>query len=213
MKNDFDREYYEDGLVTGKSGYVNYRWMPELTIKMAYNIIKHLNLKDGESVLDFGCAKGFVVKSLKILDINAYGCDISSYAIDNLETEVRNCCKLINSESKSVIPFEKKFDWIMSKDVLEHISEEGLDIFLEESFGKTDKMFHIIPLADKKGSYIVPDYEFDKTHILRKDLNWWIQKFKSKGWNNVSFEYKIKGIKENWTNKYAFGNAFFIVKK
>jgi len=213
MKNDFDREYFEDGMVTGKSCYINYHWMPELTIKMAYGIIRYLGLKDGESILDFGCAKGFVVKSFRILDIEAYGCDISFYAIDNVDPEVRHYCKLIDTETKDVIPFEKKFDWIMSKDVLEHMTEDQVDVLLEKAHDKTDKMFHVIPLADEDGNFIIPEYELDKTHILKRSVNWWVNKFKSKGWKDVSFEYQIKGVKDNWTNKYGKGNAFFVVKK
>lgn len=213
MKNCFDKDYFEDGLVAAKSCYVNYRWMPELTIKMGYNLIKHLRIKEGESILDFGCAKGFLVKALRVLDVDAYGCDISEYAIDNVDSETRPYCKLIEGVEGNMMPFDKKFDWIISKDVLEHVPEETIDIFLEQAIKKTDKMFHVIPLADNDGKFIIPEYDMDKTHILRKNLNWWIEKFKSKGWNSVSFDYNVRGIKDNWTSKYEQGNAFFIVKK
>ena len=66
---DYDEDYFERGLSSGKSGYDNYRWLPELTIKFAYKIIKELNLREGDRVLDYGCAKGFFVKALRILDI------------------------------------------------------------------------------------------------------------------------------------------------
>ena len=85
MQNEFDENYYENGVITGKSCYVNYRWMPELTIKMAHSIIKYLNLNSNVKVLDYGCAKGFLVRALRLLDIDAYGCDISEYAINNAD--------------------------------------------------------------------------------------------------------------------------------
>jgi SAM-dependent methyltransferase len=211
MKNIFDKDYFENGVITGKSGYVNYRWMPELTIKMAHNLIKHLDLKEKDRVLDYGCAKGFLVKALRILDINAFGCDISKYAIDMVDPEVRRACRLV--KSNRTIPFENKFDWIISKDVLEHIKENDIDIFLKNAYKATDHMFHIIPLANKQGEFIIPEYELDGTHILKKDLEWWVKKFKSKKWKIASSSYKVKGIKDNWTSRYEKGNAFFILKK
>ena len=31
-REEFDREYFEQGPMTGKSLYTNYRWLPELTL-------------------------------------------------------------------------------------------------------------------------------------------------------------------------------------
>ena len=56
--NVFDEKYYEDGIANHVSGYENYRWMPERTIREATSIISNVNF---DTVLDFGCAKGFMV--------------------------------------------------------------------------------------------------------------------------------------------------------
>jgi SAM-dependent methyltransferase len=40
-------------------------------------------------VLDVGCAKGFLVRHLRHLGVDAWGCDISDYAIANAAEEVR----------------------------------------------------------------------------------------------------------------------------
>lgn len=209
--NEFDCDYYENGVVTGKSCYLNYRWMPEMTIRMAYLIIKHLNLKTEESVLDFGCAKGYLVKALRILDIPAYGCDISEYAINQVDGDVRSFCNFIE-DSNCLFPFERKFDWIISKDVLEHLSEQEIDAFLTQAQGTTEKMFHVIPLGDGE-KFVVPEYQLDKTHKLAKTKEWWLEKFESFGWSMDVFSYNMKGIKDNWTGKYPFGNGFFILKR
>jgi len=210
--NRYDEEYFENGLTTGKSCYLNYRWLPELTIKMAHNIIKYLDLKENEKVLDYGCAKGYLVKAFRILDIEAYGCDISDYAINKVDAEIREYCKLIKDE-KELIPFDFNFDWTMTKDVLEHLEEEILDKFILQSYQKSKKCFHIIPLSDEGNNHIVPEYALDKTHVLMRSKDWWIKKFESFGWRFISFNYKVKGIKENWTKKYEKGNGFFIFEK
>jgi SAM-dependent methyltransferase len=211
MKEIFDEDYFENGIVTGKSCYVNYHWMPELTIKMANKMIKHLGLKEGDRVLDFGCAKGFLVRALRILSINAFGCDISRYAIGKADPEVKHACKLM--KNGTTIPFGHKFDWIVSKDVLEHIKEKDIDVFLEKAREVADRMFHVIPLADKQGNLIVPEYELDKTHVLKKDFEWWMSKFQSLGWEPVLSTFEVDGIKDNWTSKYEKGNGFFVLEK
>jgi SAM-dependent methyltransferase len=211
MKNIFDRDYFEDGIVTGKSCYVNYHWMPELTIRMAHKLIKHLGIKGGDRVLDFGCAKGFLVKALRILDVDAFGCDVSRYAIGKVDPEVRRCCRLMKNERS--IPFNRKFDWVISKDVLEHIEERDLDTILEDFRKVCDRMFHVIPLANERGELVIPEYELDTTHVLKKSSKWWLEKFKTAGWEPVSFCHKVDGIKDNWTTKYEKGNGFFTLTK
>lgn len=207
----YDEEYYEKGLVTGKSCYMNYRWMPELTLKMAYHLINHLKLKESDKVLDYGCAKGFLVKALRILDIPAFGCDISGYAIDNAEADIRHHCSLI--ESSRIIPFDFDFDWIITKDVLEHMDERSVDSFLKHSYSKANRAFHVIPLGNHNDGYIIPEYDKDPSHMLAKNAKWWKNKFESFGWVQTSFSHNVKGIKDNWTERYKEGNGFFILEK
>jgi len=93
------------------------------------------------------------------------------------------------------------------------MEEADIDSLLDNCYKKTSKMFHIIPLGDGNGKYIVPEYESDKTHILTKNVDWWFDKFKSRKWKVKSFSYKVPGIKDNWTEKYEKGNGFFILEK
>ena len=75
--NLFDEKYYEDGINNHISGYENYHWMPERTIREATSLINNLNF---DTVLDFGCAKGFMVYAMSLLGKQSYGVDISDYA-------------------------------------------------------------------------------------------------------------------------------------
>jgi predicted TPR repeat methyltransferase len=201
----YDESYYENGVLTGKSCYVNYRWMPELTIKMAYSIIKYLNIGANDSILDFGCAKGYIVKSLRILDVNAFGCDISEYAIKSVDPDIREYCYLVKND---IFEDGKKYNWLMTKDVLEHMNESDIDKLLSQSVKNVKSMFHVIPLGND-GNFIVPEYHDDPSHIQIQSKDWWIAKFKEHGWNTVNFDYKVNGIKDNWTEKYEFGNGYF----
>jgi ubiquinone/menaquinone biosynthesis C-methylase UbiE len=55
---------------------------------VARDIVDHFGLKPGDRVLDVGCAKGFLVKDLLELGIDAYGIDVSKYALMHCEREV-----------------------------------------------------------------------------------------------------------------------------
>jgi len=210
MKNqsNFDEEYFERGISSGKSGYQDYRWMPERTIKFAHKIIKELGLRDGDLILDYGCAKGFLTKAFRILDIDAFGCDISNYAIENADKEIKNYVKLMEGNK---IPYDGPFRWIVAKDVFEHLTPNQLEETLVECKKKSENLFIVTPLGDGE-KYIIPQYELDVTHIIRQPLNWWEKEFEKSGWNLNRFSYLINGMKDNWSH-YPKGNGFFFLSK
>lgn len=205
---EYNEEYFERGVSSGKSGYQDYRWMPERTIKFAHRIIKELNLREGDKILDFGCAKGFVTKAFRILDIEAYGCDISEYAIKNVDSEVKDYCKLMNGGE---IPFDLDFRWVIAKDVFEHLTENQLEVVLRNLKSRSENLFAIVPLGNGE-KYIIPQYEGDITHILRETRDWWEEKFENSGWRINRFAYLVKGMKDNWAH-YEKGNGFFFLNK
>src|SRR3546814_9383232 len=61
------------------------RWVP-----IAEDMIAHFGLKPGMRVLDVGAAKGFLVKDFMIAcpGLEAFGLDVSRYALDHCEPEV-----------------------------------------------------------------------------------------------------------------------------
>jgi predicted TPR repeat methyltransferase len=205
----YDKDYYENGIVSGKSCYVNYRWMPELTIKMANRIVRYLNININDVVLDFGCAKGYIVKALRILDINAFGCDISQYAINSVDSDARDYCYLVKN---NIFENNRKYDWLITKDVLEHMNEADIDKLLSQGLNNVKSMFHVIPLGNN-GKFIVPEYHDDPSHIQIQSKGWWIEKFQEHGWEVIKFDYRVDGIKDNWTERYEFGNGYFTLSK
>ena len=206
--NSFDREYFEDGISTNKSGYENYRWLPELTIRMAHKISKYLLLDEKQKIIEHGCAKGFLVKALRILDFDCYGFDVSEYAIEHCDPEVREYCHLAIDDQWF---YDTRYDWLISKDVFEHMYESEIDSLLEEANKKVLNMFAIIPLGDQ-GVFRIRKYHNDETHVQIQNEEWWIDKFRSKGWDLVSMEYRVKGVKDNWYKVHDKGNAFFVFK-
>ena len=210
----YDEEYFENGVVTGVSGYINYRWIPDLTLPMSHYLIKQLKIEDGATVLDFGCAKGFLVKALRLLGVEAYGVDVSEYAISQVPAEVAKYCRLIIGCADAQC-FSRKYDWLISKDVFEHIPETDLRILLENATGSVKNIFVAVPLGrdDVSNKFIIPAYDNDVTHITIKSEEWWHRLFVNCGWDVVEFHYTFKGLKENWTAAWSNGNGFYVLKR
>ena len=140
---EFDREYYQQGPMTGKSLYTNYRWLPELTLPLAHHIAIDCSLDKHQTVCDFGCAKGYLVYALRLLGYDAYGVDISEYAISKAPKEV-------NGHVTCIEPLEEFgfYDWIICKDILEHIPYEDIDSQLMMLRNSCKKMMVMVPLGD-----------------------------------------------------------------
>lgn len=210
----YDADYFERGPILGISGYMNYRWMPELTIRMAHKLVVELPIGPRESVLDFGCAKGFLVKALRILDIDASGVDVSEYAIAHADGEVRDACRHVRGTDDPAI-FARDYDWMLAKDVFEHLLVDELKVLLQRAHDHVRKLFVAVPLAadDQCGTYIVPQYDQDVTHRLAKSMAWWTALFNQDGWRVVRVSHEFPGCKENWTRTWAKANGFFIVER
>ena len=213
MKNIFNEDYYQDGIAKGVSCYENYRWIPELTYPMAHAFCNYLKIKKNSNILEFGCAHGYLVKCLKDFGINAYGIDISSYAISNCPTDISNNLAVINGNNiakaiKQTNFKKKRFDWVISKDVFEHIKPTDLRILLKKISKITNQLFVIVPLGDNN-KYRIKQYHLDKTHIIIKNEKWWINLFTSNGFKIENVSYKVDGIKDKWYKYNKYGNGFF----
>lgn len=198
----YDKDYYEHGVETGKSNYQNYRWIPELTIPMAMTIVDFLKITSADRVLDYGCAKGYLVKALRWLNRNAWGFDVSQYAIENADTEIK---PYLSNNEKAL--YLNAFDYIICKDVLEHIPLLELKRLLNIFRG--DKIFSVIPLGKGK-KYIAPANDLDVSHIICEDSNWWLDLFAECGWKCVYLSFELKGIKDSYSKLYPGSHMFSV---
>jgi len=211
MKNLFNRDYFENGVNVGISLYSNYRWIPELTIPMAFRLIEILGIKPTDKILDYGCAKGYLVKAMRLLYRQCYGIDISDYAVKESDTHIREYLQVIESTDNILnLKFGvNKFDYVIAKDVFEHIPPTELNKILTNIRKICDCLFVVVPRGDGQ-KYYEPAYEFDKTHIIREDIDWWKNLFLKSGFSIDDVKYKIPGIKDNW--KCENGNGLFTLK-
>lgn len=205
----YDEDYFIRGKESGKSLYTDYRWLPDLTLPMAQAIATHLEIPRGDSVLDFGCARGYLVKALKILGYKARGYDVSQWVIDHCDPDVAG---LVSSDYPKGV-----FDWVLAKDVLEHIDTDALAETVHRLAASVRKgLFIVVPLSPKYGEkYVVPEYEQDVTHQIRMSLADWaflVRQAVGEDWF-ISCRYRVDGVKDNYYTQYPLGNGFITARR
>lgn len=72
------------------------------------------------TVLDAGCAMGFLVEALRDRGVEAYGLDISEYAIQQVRPDMRPYCWV----GSVTDPLPRRYDLIVCIEVLEHLPPE-----------------------------------------------------------------------------------------
>lgn len=210
----YDEDYFLRGKATGKSLYEDYRWMPELTVPMCRRIIEHCGIREEHSILDFGCARGYSVRALRELGFAARGVDVSGWAIANADPVAAPYCLRVHSEwPAGEVNNEQQVDWIMAKDVLEHVYFVKYAIKRLMRYTRLG-LFVVVPLSEHDNSpYVVPDYEKDVTHCQRMTLTSWLQMFLQPGWS-VEASYRVPGIKDNYYKSgWEKANGFITARR
>ena len=206
----YDASYFETGTSDKKSCYENYRWIPELTIPMAESIVNYLKITKDQKILDYGCAKGYLVKALRFLKYEAFGVDISEYALDKIDDNIKKFCKKIDDLNPNTF-LDIDFDWVIAKDVFEHMSVAQIENMLKSYKNNCRNMFLVIPLGDD-GKYRINEYHEDQSHVQMNDEEWWKSLFERSNWKIKSFEYTVKGVKDKWVDSHEKGNGFFTLE-
>lgn len=204
LHNTFDEKYFEDGVRNRVSAYENYRWMPERSIREASSIINNIKF---DTVLDYGCAKGFMVYALRLLGKEAYGADVSEYAVKNCHPNVKDYLQVIENTEQ----LTGGWDLIIAKDVLEHIPKDVIPSVLSELRRRCKTIFVAVPLGDGV-RYRIREYEMDITHIVREPEEWWLKTIVEAGFKIKYFDYEFGHMKENWTENHPHGNAFIVAE-
>lgn len=201
----YDEDYYLRGRETGKSLYRDYRWLPEMTIPMVQCIAAHLGITHDHTVLDFGCARGYVVKAFRQLAYRAWGVDTSEWAIANCDPDVRD---FLATYSPVMLA-----DWVIAKDVLEHVVDLKATVNKLMDAAQVG-LFIVVPLSPCDGEkYVIAEYEKDITHIHRMALPTWAGMFMRPSWV-VEASYRVSGVKQHWYRPgWEKGNGFITARR
>lgn len=152
--SEYDASYFDGATqaMRHNAGYSNYqRWyrtigensLGERWKDYAKHWLDHLSLTN-KTVLDVGCAKGFLVKDLRDMGIEAYGLDVSQYAIDNCEPEAAPY--LTVGDARTVLSQYKRneFDVLISLRFIECIPEVDIPDLVSEMNRISKLQVHVV---------------------------------------------------------------------
>lgn len=164
----YPAEYYLGG---GGSNYVNYSDDPGWT---ATALVLRSFLSKGASILEVGCATGWFVHHANQHGFEAFGCDVSEWAVSNPAPGAEGFL-----EHRSVLDLQEgvSFDAVVSWEMLEHVPEEHVEASLMKMVGSTTNdgfMVHRIALDDATHDHNAHD---DETHFTIKSRDWWMEQF------------------------------------
>lgn len=175
---EYDIRYFDPQLSNYKhnAGYSEYkRWyrndgpdsQGEHFRDIAKSLFNKYQLLD-KKVLEIGCAKGFVVKDLRDFGANAYGIDISQYAIDNCEPEVKDFLNVADARIHLANYKANEFDFVFSLRFFECLTDSELDALIPELNRVGRKQYHRFGSSEKTEFYINRDTDTLLTKSFRK---------------------------------------------
>jgi ubiquinone/menaquinone biosynthesis C-methylase UbiE len=125
----FGKDFFDGDRLHGYGGFNYFArfWQPVTPMLKEY-----WNLHAGSSVLDVGCAKGFMLHDLAemIPGINVKGVDISEYAIQNAIEDMKPHVQVANAVS---LPYpDNSFDVVISINTVHNLDQEECATALQE---------------------------------------------------------------------------------
>lgn len=116
----FGREFFDGDR---RHGYGGFSYQPRFWQPVIPTLQQHFELTAGSSLLDVGCAKGFMLHDLATLipGITVKGVDISGYAIENAMDDVKPHVQVANATQ---LPFpDHSFDVVISINTVHNLDQ------------------------------------------------------------------------------------------
>jgi hypothetical protein len=127
------------------------------------------------TVLDAGCAMGMVVEALRDSGVEAFGVDVSEYAIANVREDVRPFCRV----GSILDPFPRRYDLVVCIEVLEHLPPRDAERAVANFVASTDDVLFSSTPKDFK----------ETTHFNVQPPEWWAELFARHGfYRDVGFD-------------------------
>jgi hypothetical protein len=127
------------------------------------------------TVLEVGCAIGLLVETLRDEGVEAYGMDVSTYAIDQVPAELKPYCWV-----GSVLDAQpRRYDLVVCFEVLEHLAPEDAD----------RAVANLCQMADDILFSSSPDDFSEDTHVNVRPPEYWAGLFAQHGFvRDVDFD-------------------------
>jgi 2-polyprenyl-3-methyl-5-hydroxy-6-metoxy-1,4-benzoquinol methylase len=140
---------------------------------------------EANSYLDAGCAKGFLVRTLRDRGKQAWGFDHSSWAIDHAEESAKPFLQLADVEEAE---FDREFDMLLCFFLLESLTESQALEFLKRMRSRIRQaLVAVVQIREDQAassSNVEPDR--DLSHITLRGRTWWQELILRAGWRQDS---------------------------
>ena len=162
---DYNEEYYRNVIARDSAvSYTDSGYWGKFFSTIAKHIVEEFN---PSTVLDAGCALGYLVTALRDLGVEAYGVDISEYAITHVREDIKPYCAVGSLCDPLPEALPKKYDLVTCIEVLEHLTvEDGRDAIDNLCQYSDQVLFSSSP----------SDFE-DITHINVQQREYWSEMF------------------------------------
>ena len=168
----FDAAYYRPSLKN--DFYSEYTWSFQYDILMEH-AKSMIDWFHPSSFLDVGAAKGFLLKALLLQGVKEVrGIDISQWAIDHCEPEVKGWLQQFDLSTGNPLPFaDNSFDIVNSDSTLEHLDSSVIPRVLRD-FYRVSKKWVLVSFPLGLTDYSRP--WGDPSHKSVYCPSWWISK-------------------------------------
>jgi SAM-dependent methyltransferase len=125
----FDREFFDGDR---RHGYGGFNYDPRFWQPVVPTLRDWFTLTAASSLLDVGCAKGFMLHDLALLipGITVRGIDISSYAIENAIPDMKSHVQVADAKA---LPFpDKSFDVVIAINTIHNLPRHECALALRE---------------------------------------------------------------------------------
>jgi SAM-dependent methyltransferase len=139
----FGKEFFDGDR---SQGYGGFNYLPRFWQPVIPTLRQHFGLSAASSVLDVGCAKGFMMHDMAELipGITVKGIDVSEYAVANAIDDMRPHVQVVDARK---LPFaDNSFDVVISINTIHNLAREDCGQALRE-----------IQRVSKRGAYITVD--------------------------------------------------------
>lgn len=207
--------YWKNGVSLGVSGYEDFKIDFWWNGRLLQCMNKAWGPLENKKFLDLGCAYGQVVAAASLWGLDAYGVDLSDYAIKEGIKEASWLKDRIHQGSindLSIFP-DNYFDILYSCQVFEHLPGDLCKQLAEETFRVTKPGGFIwaslvIDINEEHQPHGYNPEDSDKTHINLRPYKWWDDKFLSAGWDKSTKQDKQFRNTRTSPDNYSFFDEY-----
>ena len=171
----FGWEYFDKKGICYDGYHYDGRWVP-----IVNRFIEYYNLNKESKVLDIGCGKGYMVYDFIDRNIDAYGIDISKYALDCSPPDIRWRLKIGNAKNLNMYR-DKQFDLVISINTIHNLKENDCRKAIRE-IQRVGKNAYIVVDSYRTAKEKQRMMEWNITGETIKSSKNWEQIFKEEGY-------------------------------